>query len=139
MKKSDIGLIGLAVMGQNLALNIADHGFKISVYNRTTKTMEDFVAKNPNTPGGVVGEATLEGFVQSLSTPRKIVILVKAGKPTEAVIDSLLPLLEKGDIVIDGAWFRRSCAAAHLPERTDRYRLQHFCGHHRRAEPGDRF
>lgn len=102
MKKSDIGLIGLAVMGQNLALNIADHGFRISVYNRTTKTMEEFVAKNPGTPGGVVGEPTLEGFVQSLSTPRKIVILVKAGKPTDAVIDSLLPLLEKGDIVIDG-------------------------------------
>src|SRR5271154_7206957 len=102
MKKSDIGLIGLAVMGQNLALNIADHGFRISVYNRTTKTMEDFVAKHQDTPGGVVGEATLEGFVQSLSTPRKIIILVKAGNPTEAVIDSLLPLLDKGDIVIDG-------------------------------------
>ena len=102
MKKSDIGLIGLAVMGQNLALNIADHGFRISVYNRTTKTMEDFVAKNPNTPGGLAGAATLEEFVQSLSAPRKIVILVKAGKPTDAVIDSLLPLLDKGDIVVDG-------------------------------------
>ncbi len=102
MKKSDIGLIGLAVMGQNLALNIADHGFRISVYIRTTKTMEDLAAKNQNTPGGVIGEATLEGFVQSISAPRKIVILVKAGKPTDAVIDSLLPLLDKGDIVIDG-------------------------------------
>ena len=102
MQKSDIGLIGLAVMGQNLALNIADHGFRISVYNRTTKTMEDFVAKNPDTPGGLAGTATLEEFVQSISAPRKIVILVKAGKPTDAVIDSLLPLLDKGDIVIDG-------------------------------------
>jgi 6-phosphogluconate dehydrogenase len=99
---SDIGLVGLAVMGQNLALNIADHGFQISVYNRTTATTDKFVAENPNTPGGVVGCATLEQFVQSLLKPRKIVILVKAGGPTDAVIDSLLPLLEWGDIVIDG-------------------------------------
>jgi 6-phosphogluconate dehydrogenase len=99
---SDIGLVGLAVMGQNLALNIADHGFRISVYNRTTATMEQFVAENPNTPGGLIGCAALEGFVKSLSRPRKIIILVKAGKPTDAVIESLVPLLEKGDIVIDG-------------------------------------
>ena len=100
--KSDVGLIGLAVMGQNLALNIADHGFQISVYNRTTATMEKFIAENSGTPGGLVGEPTLMGFVQSLSTPRKVIILVKAGKPTDAVIDSLVPLLEDGDIVIDG-------------------------------------
>ena len=99
---SDIGLVGLAVMGQNLALNIADHGFQISVYNRTTETMEKFIAENPNTPGGVVGAKTLEEFVQSLSRPRKVIILVKAGGPTDAVINSLLPLLEAGDIVIDG-------------------------------------
>ena len=100
--QSDIGLIGLAVMGQNLALNIADHGFRISVYNRTTSTMEKFVAENPDTPGGLHGEATLEQFVQSLKRPRKIIILVKAGAGTDAVIDSLLPLLQPGDIVIDG-------------------------------------
>ncbi|HEU5081470.1 MAG TPA: NADP-dependent phosphogluconate dehydrogenase [Opitutaceae bacterium] len=99
---SDIGLIGLAVMGQNLALNIADHGFQISVFNRTTATTEKFVAENPNTPGGVVGTKTMEEFVHSLAKPRKIVILVKAGGPTDAVIDGLVPLLEKGDIVIDG-------------------------------------
>ncbi|MBC7927666.1 MAG: NADP-dependent phosphogluconate dehydrogenase, partial [Bryobacteraceae bacterium] len=99
---SDIGLIGLAVMGQNLALNIADHGFQISVYNRTTSTMEEFVAEHSDTPGGVVGTKTLDEFVQSLSRPRKIVILVKAGGPTDAVIDGLLPLLEKDDIIIDG-------------------------------------
>ncbi|MDE3085092.1 MAG: NADP-dependent phosphogluconate dehydrogenase, partial [Verrucomicrobiota bacterium] len=99
---SDIGLIGLAVMGQNLALNIADHGFQISVYNRTTEKMEKFVAENPNTPGGVVGTKTLEELVQSLAKPRKIVILVQAGKATDAVIDGLTPLLEGGDIVIDG-------------------------------------
>jgi 6-phosphogluconate dehydrogenase len=100
--QSDIGLIGLAVMGQNLALNIADHGFRISVYNRTTETMEKFVAENPSTPGGLHGEKTLEGFVRSLKRPRRMVILVKAGGPTDAVIDGLVPLLEPGDIVIDG-------------------------------------
>ncbi|HYP15175.1 MAG TPA: NADP-dependent phosphogluconate dehydrogenase [Bryobacteraceae bacterium] len=99
---SDIGLVGLAVMGQNLALNIADHGYRISVYNRTTSTMEKFVADNPETPGGLYGAATLEDFVQSLSRPRKVIILVKAGKPTDAVIDSLVPLLEPGDIIVDG-------------------------------------
>ena len=100
--QSDIGLIGLAVMGQNLALNIADHGFQISVFNRTTEKTEKFVAENPNTPGGIVGTKTLEEFVQSLAKPRKMVILVQAGKATDAVIDGLVPLLEPGDIVIDG-------------------------------------
>ena len=66
---SDIGLIGLAVMGQNLALNIADHGFQISVYNRTTEKTEKFVAENPKTPGGLLGAKSLEEFVQSLSKP----------------------------------------------------------------------
>ena len=99
---SDIGLVGLAVMGQNLALNIADHGFQITVYNRTTATTDKFVAENPDTPGGLIGAQSLESFVQSLGTPRKIIILVKAGGPTDAVISSLVPLLEKGDIVIDG-------------------------------------
>ncbi len=100
--RSDIGLIGLAVMGQNLALNIADHGFQISVFNRTTEKTDKFVAENPNTPGGVVGTKTLEEFVTSLAKPRKMVILVQAGKATDAVIDSLTPLLAQGDIVIDG-------------------------------------
>ena len=99
---SDIGLIGLAVMGQNLALNIADHGFQISVYNRTTGKTTQFVAENPNTTGGIVGATTLPEFVQSLSSPRKIILLVQAGVPTDAVIDSLAPLLAPGDIVIDG-------------------------------------
>ena len=100
--RSDIGLIGLAVMGQNLALNIADHGFQISVYNRTTEKTDKFVAENPATPGGVVGTKTLQEFVASLAKPRKMAILVQAGKATDAVIDGLVPLLEAGDIVIDG-------------------------------------
>lgn len=101
-KLSDIGLVGLAVMGQNLALNVADHGYQISVYNRTTATTEKFVAENPDTPGGLVGTKSLQEFVASLSRPRKIIILVKAGGPTDAVIESLLPLLDKEDIIIDG-------------------------------------
>jgi 6-phosphogluconate dehydrogenase len=99
---SEIGLIGLAVMGQNLALNIADHGFRISVYNRTISKMEAFVAENPDTPGGLEGFKTLEQFVASLKRPRKIIILVQAGWATDKVIESLVPLLEKDDIIIDG-------------------------------------
>jgi 6-phosphogluconate dehydrogenase len=99
---SEIGLIGLAVMGQNLALNIADHGFKISVYNRTVSKMENFVAAHTNTPGGLVGCNSLENFVASLKRPRKIIILVQAGWATDKVIESLVPLMEDGDIIIDG-------------------------------------
>lgn len=99
---SDIGLIGLAVMGQNLALNIADHGFNISVFNRTFAKTEIFVEANPNTPGDLAGFETIQDFVSSLKRPRKIIILVQAGKATDAVIDSLIPLLDPGDIIIDG-------------------------------------
>ena len=99
---AEIGLIGLAVMGQNLALNIADHGFKISVFNRTTSKMQDFVKNHPDTPGGLVGFETLNAFVLSLKKPRKIIILVQAGWATDKVIESLVPLLEKEDIIIDG-------------------------------------
>lgn len=89
-------------MGQNLALNIADHGFKISVYNRTASKTETFVAANPDTPGGLVGCETLESFVASLKRPRKIIILVQAGWATDKVIEGLEPFLEEGDIIIDG-------------------------------------
>ena len=99
---SDIGLIGLAVMGQNLALNIADHGFQISVFNRTVEKTDKFVAENPSTPGGLVGTKTLKDFVASLAKPRKIIILVQAGKATDAVIDGLVSVFEQGDIIIDG-------------------------------------
>lgn len=99
---SEIGLVGLAVMGQNLALNIADHGFRISVYNRTTTKTEEFVAANANTPGGLVGTSSLEEFVQSIKRPRKVIILVQAGGPTDAVINGLTELLDPDDIIIDG-------------------------------------
>ena len=108
----DIGLIGLAVMGQNLVLNMADHGYTVAVYNRTTSKMEQFIADNKaGEPSAerVVGFAELADFVQAIQRPRKIVLLVKstavANEDRDAVdktIDSLLPLLEPGDIIIDG-------------------------------------
>jgi len=100
MSNSDFGLIGLAVMGQNLVLNVESRGFQVSVYNRTTSVTDAFVADHPEKK--IIGEATLEGFVQSLASPRKIMIMVKAGGPVDAVIESLIPLLDKGDIIIDG-------------------------------------
>ncbi len=98
--KSDFGLIGLAVMGQNLVLNVESRGFQVSVYNRTTSVTDAFVAKNPGKK--LVGCDTLEAFVQSLAKPRKIMVMVKAGAPVDQVIEQLIPLLEKDDIVIDG-------------------------------------
>ncbi|MBL0928393.1 MAG: decarboxylating NADP(+)-dependent phosphogluconate dehydrogenase [Phycisphaerales bacterium] len=104
---ADVGLVGLAVMGQNLVLNMADHGFTVAVYNRTTATMEKFIAENPpavfgSSGGGLIGKAELKDFVAAIKRPRRIVILVKAGPGTDAVIDSLTPLLEPGDLIIDG-------------------------------------
>lgn len=103
---ADVGLIGLAVMGANFALNMADHGHKVAVYNRTTAVTEEFVRDNPPSvigPGGaLVAAADLNDFVLSIKRPRRVMILVKAGKPTDAVIDSLLPYLEAGDCIIDG-------------------------------------
>jgi 6-phosphogluconate dehydrogenase len=101
-QRAEIGLIGLAVMGQNLALNIADHGFRISVYNRTTEKMKAFVDSHADAPGGLQGCATLEELVRSLKRPRKIIVMVKAGSGTDAVIDQLAPLLDEGDIIVDG-------------------------------------
>ena len=89
MEKSDFGLIGLAVMGQNLVLNVESRGFQVSVYNRTTSTMQEFIAENPDK--NLIGSETLEEFVDSLASPRKIQIMVKAGGPVDAVIKSLIP------------------------------------------------
>lgn len=99
---ADVGLIGLAVMGQNLVLNMADHGFRTAVHNRTTATLDKFVAKNPNTPGGLVSCPRLRDFVQSIKRPRKMVLLVKAGRTVDAVVDQLVPLVDRGDIIVDG-------------------------------------
>ena len=100
MQKSDFGLIGLAVMGQNLVLNVESRGFQVSVFNRTTAVTDQFIADNPGKK--LVGAQTLEEFVESLASPRKIQIMVKAGAPVDAVIDQLVPLLDEGDIIIDG-------------------------------------
>ena len=100
MGASDFGLIGLAVMGQNLVLNVASRGFKVSVFNRTSAVTDEFVAAHPGQR--IVGTETLAEFVASLARPRKIMIMVKAGAAVDAVIEQLLPLLAADDIVIDG-------------------------------------
>ena len=101
MEKTDIGLVGLAVMGENLVLNMESKGFSVSVYNRTVEKVDNFVtgrAKGKN----IVGTRSVEEFAQSLSKPRKVMIMVKAGKPVDAFIDQVMPYLEEGDIIIDG-------------------------------------
>ncbi len=97
----DIGLIGLAVMGENLALNIASRGFRIAVYNRTTSVTDTFVSGRGNQPN-VVGCHTLEQLVSSLKRPRKIMMMVKAGSAVDDLIATLAPLLSPGDVLIDG-------------------------------------
>ncbi|HKM57722.1 MAG TPA: decarboxylating NADP(+)-dependent phosphogluconate dehydrogenase [Chthoniobacterales bacterium] len=101
MNSSDIGLIGLAVMGENLVLNMESKGFQVSVFNRTTEVTEKFAA-NRGAGKNIVATKTIEEFVASLAKPRKIMIMVKAGAAVDAVIDQLLPHLDKGDVVIDG-------------------------------------
>ncbi len=100
MPTPDIGLIGLAVMGQNLALNMANHGFTVAVYNRTTAKTDEYIAANPDAL--LVPARTLEELVGLLPRPRKIMLMVKAGAGTDAVIQELQPLLEAGDTIIDG-------------------------------------
>jgi 6-phosphogluconate dehydrogenase len=98
---SDIGVIGIAVMGENLILNMESKGFHVSAFNRTVDKVEDFVngrAKGLN----IYGATSLEDFISSLKSPRKVMLMIKAGKPVDAVIDQLIPLLDKGDIIIDG-------------------------------------
>lgn len=104
-KEADIGLVGLAVMGQNLALNIADHGYKIAVYNRNSDKTVDFIEhckKNEPSAKNLLGFEDLPAFVLSIKRPRKIVLLVKAGSATDVTINALVPYLEQGDIIIDG-------------------------------------
>ncbi len=101
MKKADIGLIGLAVMGQNLVLNMNDHGFTVAVYNRTVSKVDKFLqagAKDTN----VIGTHSIEELVGVLKKPRRVMLMVKAGAPVDAFIEKLLPHLEPGDIIIDG-------------------------------------
>ena len=101
MSNYDIGLIGLAVMGENLVLNMEDHGFSVAVFNRTTSKVDNFVqgrAQGKN----IKGCYSIEELVQSLKRPRKVMLLVKAGAPVDEFIEMIMPYLEKGDIIIDG-------------------------------------
>lgn len=99
--KANIGLIGLAVMGQNLVLNMNDHGFKVAVYNRTTSVVDEFLA-GPAQGTAVVGTHSLEQLVESLESPRIVMLMVKAGEVVDQYIDKLVPLLSAGDIIVDG-------------------------------------
>lgn len=110
--KADIGLVGLAVMGENLVLNMESKGFTVAVYNRTVEKVDHFVngrgkAKN------IIGCRSIEELVANLKTPRKIMIMVKAGKPVDDFIELLIPHLQKGDIIIDGG-------NSHFPDSTRR-------------------
>ncbi|QPC81286.1 NADP-dependent phosphogluconate dehydrogenase [Phototrophicus methaneseepsis] len=100
MADCDIGIYGLAVMGQNFALNIADHGFKVAVYNRTKSKITDFMAEEA-ADKPIEAAYELQDFVNLIRKPRVIVLIVKAGPATDAIIDNLIPYLEEGDIIID--------------------------------------
>ena len=97
----DIGVIGLAVMGQNLVLNMADHGFHVAAYNRTTSRVDEFLEGEAREKS-VVGCYSLEEFVHSLKKPRIAMLMVKAGKPVNQTVKQLTPLMDPGDIIIDG-------------------------------------
>lgn len=101
MPQADIGLIGLAVMGQNLALNMNDHGFVVAVYNRTVSKVDDFL-QGPAKGSQIIGAHNLQEFISSLKRPRRIILMVKAGVAVDEFISLCLPFLEKGDILIDG-------------------------------------
>ena len=101
MADSDIGLIGLAVMGENLVLNMASNGYQVAVYNRTTSKVDDFISGRA-AGKSIVGTHTLEDLCSKLKRPRRVMIMVKAGAAVDAVIKGLLPFLEPGDIIIDG-------------------------------------
>lgn len=112
MSKADIGLVGLAVMGENLVLNMESHGFTVAVYNRTVSKVDEFVngrGKGKN----IIGTHSIEDLIANLKKPRKVMLMVKAGKPVDDFIELLLPHLEKGDIIIDGG-------NSHFPDTTRR-------------------
>jgi len=115
----DIGLIGLAVMGQNLVLNMNDHGYKVAVFNRTVSKVDDFL-KNEAAGTQVVGAHSMAEFIQLLKPPRRVMLMVKAGDAVDHMIEDILPHLEKGDIIIDGGnshWPDSSRRTKYLAEK----------------------
>ena len=101
MKKADIGLIGLAVMGENLVMNMESKGFTVAVFYRTVSKVDDFVGGRA-AGKNIIGCHSLQELVDALEKPRKVFMMVKAGSAVDSMIDQLLPLLEDGDILIDG-------------------------------------
>ena len=101
MKKADIGLVGLAVMGENLVMNMESRGFTVAVYNRTTEKVKNFV-EGRAAGKNIIGTYSLQELADSLEKPRKIMMMVKAGQPVDDLIEQLIPYLEEGDILIDG-------------------------------------
>src|SRR5437016_2465192 len=121
---AQFGMIGLGVMGENLALNVEEHGFSVAVWNLEGEWVDRFVSKNPGKK--ITGTKTFEDFVRALERPRRIMMMIKAGKPVDMTIDKIAPLLEPGDILIDGgnSWFKDT------QERTARLESKglHFVG-----------
>ena len=120
MSKSNIGMVGLAVMGSNLARNMANHGFKVSCWNYTPDLTDKFFNGAAKDNKNLVAYYDLKEFVDSLEKPRRIFMLIMAGKPVDSMIDSLLPLLEEGDVIIDGG-------NSHYPDTIRRF---NYCKEH---------
>src|ERR1700726_2529668 len=115
----DIGLIGLAVMGENLVLNMESKGFSVAVFNRTTEVTEKFAATRAKGKN-IRPTRTIEEFIGALKKPRKAQIMIKAGKPVDQVIGEIAPLMEKGDVIIDGGNVLRTatrCAVKELESK----------------------
>ncbi len=117
--KADFGLIGLAVMGQNLVLNINDKGYSVVVFNRTVATVDEFLREAAKGRTTIYGAHSIEELAAALKRPRRIMLLVKAGEPVDQMIQQLLPHLEKGDCIIDGG-------NSHFPDTIRR--TQGACG-----------
>ena len=120
MKKADIGLIGLAVMGENLVMNMESKGFTVAVFNRSTDKVRNFV-EGRACGKNIIGAYSLQELVDALSKPRKVMMMVKAGQAVDDMIEQLLPLLDDGDIIIDGG-------NSHFPDTTRRTQYVESCG-----------
>ena len=101
-EQTDVGLIGLAVMGSNLALNIAEKGYRIAVYDREVEVTDAFVANSGTLSSQIFSASDLKSLVAMIKRPRSIILLIKAGSPVDQVIETLAPLLEEGDTIVDG-------------------------------------